>query len=74
MFLIVNPIATVALNAFMGLVLYFVHRLIEVRLKRNGEASIGGSREALESARDLHVIKREAKTAGVIDEWLGRFS
>ena len=73
-FLVVNPIATVALTAFMGFVLYVLNRLINIRLKRNGEAQIEGSREALESARDLHGIKREAQTAGVIDEWLGRFS
>ena len=73
-FLIVNPIATVALTVFMGAVLYILNRLINMRLKRNGQESIAGSRLSLESARDLHGIKREAQTAGVINSWLDKFS
>ena len=73
-FLIVNPIATVALTAFMGGVLYVLNRLINLRLKRSGREQISGSQIGLESARDLHGIKREAQTAGVIDQWLQRFT
>ena len=73
-FLIVNPIATIALTAFMGGVLYALNRLINLRLRRNGREAIQGSQLSLESARDLHGIKREAQTAGVVDQWLARFS
>ena len=73
-FLVVNPIATVALSAFMGAVLYILNRLINLRLKRNGQQQIEGSQLALQSARDLHGIKREAQTGGVISQWLERFT
>ena len=73
-FLVVNPIATIALTAFMGGVLYVLNRLINLRLKRNGQEQISGSQQSLQSARDLHGIKREAQTTGVVDQWLWKFS
>jgi ATP-binding cassette subfamily C protein len=72
-FLVVSPTATLVLTVFMGLVLYLLNRLINLRLKRNGQRRIEGSRQGLESARDLHGIKREAQTAGIIDQWLNKF-
>ena len=74
LFLIVNPIATLALTVFLGGVLYVLNRLINLRLKRNGQEQIIGSQQSLESARDLHGIRREAQTTGAIDQWLDRFS
>lgn len=73
-FLIVNPLATIALTTFMSGVLVILNRLINTRLKRNGQASIHGSQQSLESARDLHGIKREARAAGITDLWLKKFS
>ena len=73
-FLVVNPYATVGLGLFMGGVLVVLNRLINIRMKRNGEAQIAGSRESLEAARDLHGIKREATTSGVVDVWLGKYN
>ncbi len=73
-FLIVNPLATIALTTFMTGVLVILNRLINIRLKRNGQESMLGFRESLESARDLHGIKREARAAGVTDLWLKKFS
>ena len=73
-FLVVNPIATIALTACMGVVLFVLNGLINLRLKRNGKEQVIGSRISLQSARDLHGIKREAQTAGVIDEWLQKWS
>ena len=73
-FVVVNPLATFVLTVFMGGVLYILNRLINLRLKRNGREQISGSQLSLESARDLHGIKREAQTAGVIDQWLDRYS
>ena len=73
-FFIVNPIATIALTMFMGGILYILNKIINLHLKRIGRDQINGSQESLESARDLHGIKREAQTAGVLDHWLNRFS
>ena len=66
MFLIVNPIATITLIPFMGLVPNVLNKHIAVRLKTSGEAQIEGFRKDIELARDLNGIKREAKTAGAI--------
>ena len=73
-FLVVNPIATVALTLFMGGVLYILNRLVNLRLKRNGQTQISGSKLSLESARSLHGIRREAQAAGVTNHWLKRFA
>ena len=73
-FLVVNPIATIALTVFMGGVLYVLNRMINLRLKSTGQEQISGSQLTLGSVRDLHGIKREAQTAGVMDQWLHRFS
>ena len=73
-FLLVNPIATVSLTAFMSAVLIILNKLINLRIKRHGRESVEGSQQSLESARDLHGINREAQTAGVIGHWLKEFS
>ena len=73
-FLFVNLVATIALTAFMGAVLYILNRLINRNLKISGQEQISGSQSTLQSAKDLHGVKREAQTAGVIDQWLHRFS
>ena len=73
-FLVVNPIATFALTIFMGVILIGLNRLINLRLSKHGQEQISGSRLSLESARDLHGIKREAQTAGIIDQWVQKFS
>ena len=73
-FVVVNPIATFALTIFMGGVLYLLNRLINEKLKRHGRDNLNGSRLTLQSARDLHGVKREAQARGVINQWLLRFS
>ena len=73
-FLVVNPLATLAITIFMGGVLYILNGLISSKLRRIGLEQIGGSQVTLETARDLHGIRREAHTAGVVDQWLARFS
>ena len=73
-FMLVNPFATVGLSVFMGGVLVILNRLINVRMKRNGQAQIAGLSSSLESVRDLHGIKREAQTSGVVGSWLEKFS
>ena len=73
-FLVVNPIATIALTAFMGGVLFFLNRIINLRLRRHGEKQITGSQLSMQTARDLHGVKREVQTSGVVSEWLERFA
>ena len=72
--LFVNPIATLALTSFMAVVLLALNRLINYRLKMTGQRSMIGSRESLQSVRDLHGVKREVVAAGVVDQWINRFA
>ena len=73
-FLVVNPIATLALSLFMGSVLFILNRFINLRLATNGRRQLNGSRAALQSSKDLHAIKREAHTFGIISEWLAKIN
>lgn len=72
-FTFVNPIATLGLTLFMGAILFLLNRLIRHKLTVAGEAQILGSRTSLQSARDLHGIRLEALTAGLLEAWLARF-
>lgn len=73
-FLVINPIATVALATFMGGVLVVLNKLININLKISGQEQISGSLQSLEALRDFHNVKREAHTAGVVNRWLSMFS
>lgn len=73
-FVIVNPIATVAISALMGMVLVIFNGVINTGLRRNGHEQIDASQKSLQAIRNLHSIHREARAAGVVDEWLKLFS
>lgn len=73
-FLIVNPIAALFITGFMASVLVLLNRIINNRLDRSGTNFMDGSRVALQTARDLHGINREAQAAGVIDVWIERLA
>ena len=73
-FLIVNPIATFGLALFVGGVLYVLNRLITSRLEKAAQESVRGSQMALQAARDLHGVKREAHMGGALPHWLKNFN
>lgn len=72
--LIINPIAAVALTAFMAIVLGLFNWVTSRGLKRNGDRQLTGSHQALQSLSDLAGVKREAQAAGTVDSLLNRFS
>lgn len=72
-FLVVNPIATVGLFVFMGVMLICLNKLISIHMSKNAADQIDGSRESLTIARDLHGIKREALSSGAMGFWIDRF-
>ena len=72
-FLIVNPIATLSMGAFLGLVLFGLNKLIGVRIARNGRLQLSGHEAALGTSRDLFGVKREALSSGVTPSWIQKF-
>jgi ABC-type multidrug transport system fused ATPase/permease subunit len=73
-FILVNPIATVSMFAFMGTVLFVLNRMIGYRIVRNGQISMQGYETALQTSRDLFGVKREALSSGVTPNWLTKFA
>lgn len=73
-FAAVNPVAMAFLVAYMGLVVLILNNAINVRLRRLGNEQISGSRDALSTIRDLHGIRREAATAGALEDWMRKFA
>jgi len=74
LFLVINPLATLGLAAFMLTILYLLNQVISSNLGRQGREQVSGSQVSLQASRDLHGIKREAHAAGALDPWLQRFS
>ena len=73
-FLTINPVATLSLLAYLGMVIYGLNRLIGYRIVRNGQLAMAGSQASLESTRDLFGVKREALSSGVIPRWIEKFT
>ncbi len=73
-FALVNPVATVSMFLFMGSVLALLNRMITARIIRNGQRSLSGSRESLQTSKDLFGVRREAVSSGVDGFWLERFT
>ena len=73
-FIAVNPIATVSMGAFMGVVLFSLNKMIGFRIARNGQLQMKGYETSLETSRDLFGVKREALSSGVTPNWLTKFS
>ena len=73
-FLIVNPVASVSLFLFLGLVLALLNRITSRKLKSNSNRLQQGSTESLQKSRDLFGIKREAQMAGIAPLWLNSFA
>ncbi len=73
-FLAVNPVATLSMFLFMGVVLFLLNRMIEHRITQNGQSQMMGYQTALETSRDLFGVKREAISFGVASNWLSKFA
>ncbi|MEN9954868.1 MAG: hypothetical protein RLZZ41_532, partial [Actinomycetota bacterium] len=73
-FMLINPIATVAMFIYLSAVLYALSRLVTKRIKRNGMTQLEGSEIALQSSRDLFGIRREARASGVSLSWVDKFT
>jgi ATP-binding cassette, subfamily B, bacterial PglK len=73
-FIAVNPIATVSMGLFMGVVLFTLNKMIGFRIARNGQLQMKGYETSLETSRDLFGVKREALSSGVTTNWLTKFS
>jgi len=73
-FLFVNPVASISLFLFLGLILLILNRITSNKLKSNAHRQQQGYTESLQKSRDLFGIKREAQMAGVAPIWLTSFS
>lgn len=73
-FVTINPIASISLFAFLGLVLYVLNRITSIKIERNSKRQQSGYQDSLQTTRDLFGIKREAQLGGTSNVWLSRFA
>jgi len=73
-FMLINPVATVAMFVYLSAVLFALSRVVTQRIKRNGQNQLKGSEIALQSSRDLFGIRREARASGVSPSWIDKFT
>ncbi len=73
-FMLINPVATVAMFFYLTAVLYALSRVVSKRIKKNGNTQLQGSEIALQASRDLFGIRREARASGVSDSWINKFT
>ncbi len=73
-FLLINPVATLAMFVYLSTVLFALSRVVTQRIKRNGQNQLQGSEIALQSSRDLFGIRREARSSGVSSFWIDTFT
>ena len=71
-FMVVNPIATLATMAYLTLVMLVLNRVINFRLERNSKNIIEGSETSLLTSRDLFGVRREVRTGGNLHDWLSQ--
>ncbi len=73
-FALINPVATLAMFVYLCSVLLALSKVVTQRIKRNGLNQLQGSEIALESSRDLFGIRREARSSGVTNLWIDKFT
>ena len=73
-FMLINPIATVAMFVYLSAVLFALSRVVTQRIRRNGQNQLKGSEIALQASRDLFGIRREARASGVSPSWIAKFT
>lgn len=73
-FLAVNPIASISLFLFLGLILTILNRITSIKIKSNSQRQQQGFQDSLQKTKDLFGIKRESQISGVAPVWLESFS
>jgi ATP-binding cassette subfamily C protein len=70
MFFLVNPVASIAMLFYLGLIVFAMNRLVNYRLTKNGARVLKASEMALSKSRELFGVRREVQVAGKMESWL----
>jgi len=73
-FLLINPIAAVAMFLYLGGVLWALSQFVTKRIRSNGQNQMMGSKISLTSSRDLFGVRREVRASGVLYPWVSKFA
>jgi len=73
-FILVNPIATVAMFAYLAGVLWALGKVVTRKIRANGKLQLAGSETALTSSRDLFGVRREVRASGLLAPWVKVFA
>ena len=73
-FLLINPVATVAMFIYLSAVLWALSRVVTKKIRSNGLLQLQGSEISLQTSRDLFGIRREARASGVASHWIAQFT
>jgi ATP-binding cassette subfamily C protein len=73
-FLLINPLATMAMFLYLSAVLWALSRVVTVKIRNNGLLQLAGSEMSLQASRDLFGIRREARSSGVANQWIMKFA
>lgn len=73
-FLLINPIATIAMSVYLSAVLWALGRVVTRKIRSNGSLLLAGSELSLQTSRDLFGIRREARASGVASQWIAKFT
>jgi ATP-binding cassette subfamily C protein len=73
-FVAINPVATVAMFAYLASVLWALSKVVTKKIRSNGKLQLQGSEVSLQTSRDLFGIRREARATGVSGIWLQQFT
>jgi ATP-binding cassette subfamily C protein len=73
-FLLINPIAAVAMFLYLGGVLWALNQFVTKRIRSNGANQMTGSKISLTSSRDLFGVRREVRASGVLNPWVSKFA
>ena len=73
-FILVNPIATVAMFVYLAGVLWALGKVVTGKIRANGKLALAGSETALTSSRDLFGVRREVRASGLLAPWVKVFA
>jgi ATP-binding cassette subfamily C protein len=73
-FILVNPIATIAMFVYLAGVLWALGKVITGKIRANGKLQLAGSETALTSSRDLFGVRREVRASGLLAPWVKVFA
>lgn len=73
-FLTVNPVATIAMSMYLSVVIWALSGVVTRKIRRNSQKQVEGFEAALTVTRDLFGVRREARAAGVLENWIAEYS